>query len=204
MPLYPPPLTRLIQELGKLPGIGPKTAQRLALYLVGRPPAEVNALAGALVDARSKLVYCSRCFNITDVDPCRLCTDPRRDDQVLCVVEEPRDVFALERTGEFRGRYHVLHGAISPMEGLGPESLKIKELLRRLQPGTANSPQIQEVILATNSSVEGEATAMYLARLLKPLGVRVTRIAYGLPVGGDLDYVDEVTLSRALEGRRSV
>lgn len=201
---YPPPLTRLIQELGKLPGIGPKTAQRLALYLVGRPPAEVNALAGALVDARSKLVYCSRCFNITDVDPCRLCTDPRRDDQVLCVVEEPRDVFALERTGEFRGRYHVLHGAISPMEGLGPESLKIKELLRRLQPGTANSPQIQEVILATNSSVEGEATAMYLARLLKPLGIRVTRIAYGLPVGGDLDYVDEVTLSRALEGRRSV
>lgn len=196
---YPRPLSRLMEELGRLPGIGTKTAQRLALYLVGRPAAEVQALAQALVEASEKIAFCSQCFNITDVDPCRLCTDARRDDLLLCVVEQPRDVFALERTGEFRGRYHVLHGAISPMEGVGPDDLRIKELMVRLQ-----QHPVEEVILATNSTVEGEATAMYLARLLKPAGIRVSRIAYGLPVGGDLEYVDEVTLSRALEGRRQL
>ncbi|MBE3577835.1 MAG: recombination protein RecR [Limnochordales bacterium] len=196
---YPRPLSRLIEELGRLPGIGTKTAQRLALYLVGRPPAEVQALAQAILEASEKIVFCSQCFNITDVDPCRLCTDPRRDSSLLCVVEQPRDVFALERTGEFRGRYHVLHGAISPMEGIGPDDLRIKELLVRLE-----QHPVDEVILATNSTVEGEATAMYLARLLKPAGIKVSRIAYGLPVGGDLEYVDEVTLSRALEGRRQL
>lgn len=196
---YPRPLSRLMEELGRLPGVGTKTAQRLALYLVGRPPAEVRALAQALTEASEKIVFCSQCFNITDVDPCRLCSDARRDDLLLCVVEQPRDVFALERTGEFRGRYHVLHGAISPMEGIGPDDLRIKELMVRLQ-----QHPVEEVILATNSTVEGEATAMYLARLLKPAGIRVSRIAYGLPVGGDLEYVDEVTLSRALEGRRQL
>ncbi|HHV54285.1 MAG TPA: recombination protein RecR [Firmicutes bacterium] len=194
---YPRPLQQLMEELGKLPGIGPKTAQRLALYLVGRPAGEVQALARALIEASEKTILCSRCFNLTDVDPCALCTDPRRNDRLLCVVEQPRDVFALERTREFHGRYHVLHGAISPIEGIGPDDLRIKELLRRL-----SEQPVEEVILATNSTVEGEATAMYLVRLLKPAGIKVSRIAYGLPVGGDLEYVDEVTLSRALEGRR--
>lgn len=194
---YPRPLQQLMEELGKLPGIGPKTAQRLALYLVGRPADEVQALARALIEASEKTILCSRCFNLTDVDPCALCTDPRRNDRLLCVVEQPRDVFALERTREFHGRYHVLHGAISPIEGIGPDDLRIKELLRRL-----SEQPVEEVILATNSTVEGEATAMYLVRLLKPAGIKVSRIAYGLPVGGDLEYVDEVTLSRALEGRR--
>lgn len=194
---YPRPLQQLMEELGKLPGIGPKTAQRLALYLVGRPAGEVQALARALIEASEKTMLCSRCFNLTDVDPCALCTDPRRNDRLLCVVEQPRDVFALERTREFHGRYHVLHGAISPIEGIGPDDLRIKELMRRL-----SEQPVEEVILATNSTVEGEATAMYLVRLLKPAGIKVSRIAYGLPVGGDLEYVDEVTLSRALEGRR--
>ncbi len=196
---YPDPLARLIDELSKMPTVGPKTAQRLAFHILRLPPEEARALAEAILDVKAKMRYCSTCFTITDVDPCAICANSARNGALLCVVEDPRDVLALERTREFRGRYHVLHGAISPLDGIGPDDLKIPELLARVQAGG-----ISEVIIATNPRVEGEATAIYLARVLKPLGVRVTRIAHGLPVGGDLEYADEVTLARALEGRRDL
>jgi recombination protein RecR len=196
---YPEPVARLIDALQRLPGIGPKTAQRLTFFLLKRPADEVRELSQALVAVKDRIVYCQTCFNVTDQDPCRICADPARDGRLLCVVEEPNDLLAMERTGEFRGRYHVLLGALSPLDGIGPEDLKVRELLARLDAGG-----MQEVILATNPNVEGEATALYLARLLRPLGVRVTRIARGLPVGGDLEYADQVTLSKALEGRREI
>ncbi len=196
---YAAPIARLVEELGRLPGVGPKTAQRLAFHLLFAPREEVERLARAMLDAKEQVRHCSTCWNLTDADPCEICANPHRDGSLVCVVEEPRDVVAMEKTREFHGRYHVLQGAISPLEGVGPEKLRIKELLSRLGGG-----EVKEVILATNPDVEGEATALYLARLLKPLGVRVTRIARGLPEGGDLDYVDEITLSRALEGRREV
>lgn len=196
---YAEPVAKLIEELAKLPGIGPKTAQRLAFHLLNSPREEGVALARAIVEAKDKTRYCSVCCNITEQDPCHICTDNARKRGILCVVEEPRDVVALEKTREFRGLYHVLHGAISPMDGIGPENLRIKELLGRMGDGT-----VQEVVLATNPNVEGEATAMYIARLLKPMGLKVTRIAHGLPVGGDLEYADEVTLIRAFEGRREI
>jgi len=196
---YAKPIARLVDELNKLPGIGPKTAQRLAYYIVTAPKQEAHNLARAIVEAREQTIYCSVCYTLTDVDPCPICTDGSRDKTVICVVEEPKDVLALERTREYKGLYHVLHGAISPMEGVGPQDLKIQELLARLHQGT-----VKEVILATDPNIEGEATAMYLARLLKPLGVKVTRMAHGMPVGGDLEYVDEVTLVKALEGRREL
>lgn len=196
---YAAPIARLISELSRLPGIGPKTAQRLALHCVRMPREQAQNLAEALLDVKDRIIYCSTCGNITDTDPCRICADPGRDPSILCLVEEPKDLVAMEKTREFRGRYHVLGGAISPMEGIGPDDLRLKELLPRLAGG-----EVKEVVLATGPDVEGEATALYAARLIKPLGVRVTRIAHGLPVGGDLDYVDEVTLARALEGRREI
>jgi len=184
-----------IVELSKLPGIGRKTAQRLAFHLLKCPRNEVDALATALVALKEKVRTCSRCFNLTDTDPCALCANTKREQTLLCVVEEANDVLALEKTGEFRGLYHVLGGALSPLDGIGPDNLRIRELLARLQGG------VMEVILATNPNTEGEATAIYLANLIKPLGVKISRIARGLPVGGDLEYSDEVTLSRALAGR---
>jgi recombination protein RecR len=196
---YPEPVARLIDALQRLPGIGPKTAQRMTFYLLKRPVEEVRELAEALVAVKERIVYCQTCFNVTDQDPCRICADPARDGRLICVVEEPNDLLAMERTGEYRGRYHVLLGALSPLDGIGPEDLKVRELLARLDSGGTT-----EVILATNPNVEGEATALYLAKLLRPLGVRVTRIARGLPVGGDLEYADQVTLSKALEGRREM
>jgi recombination protein RecR len=199
MAYYPQPVARLIDALQRLPGVGPKTAQRLTFFLLKRPAEEVGELADALAQLKARILHCSACFNVTEVDPCRICSDPARDARSLCIVEEPNDLLALERTGEFRGRYHVLLGALSPLDGIGPEDLKVRELLARLEQGG-----VEEVILATNPSVEGEATAIYLAKLLRPLGVRVTRIARGLPVGGDLEYADEVTLSKALEGRREM
>ncbi len=196
---YPEPVARLIEALQRLPGIGPKTAQRLTFFLLKRPIEEVRDLSESLMAVKERIVSCQSCFNVTDEDPCRICADPRRDDHVLCVVEEPNDLLAMERTGEFRGRYHVLLGALSPLDGIGPDDIKVRELLGRVEAGVAT-----EVILATNPNVEGEATALYLAKLLRPLGVRVTRIARGLPVGGDLEYADQVTLSKALEGRREI
>jgi recombination protein RecR len=192
-------VARLIEALQRLPGIGPKTAQRLTFFLLKRPIDEVRELSESLLAVKERIVACRACFNVTDEDPCRICADPRRDDQVVCVVEEPNDLLAMERTGEFRGRYHVLLGALSPLDGIGPDDIKVRELLARLDGGG-----VTEVILATNPNVEGEATALYLAKLLRPLGVRVTRIARGLPVGGDLEYADQVTLSKALEGRREI
>jgi recombination protein RecR len=189
----------LVDELGRLPGIGPKSAQRIAFYLLKAAPEDARRLARAIVEAKERVSWCRRCFNFAEGDLCVYCRDDRRDPTLLCVVEEPRDIVAVERTQEYRGRYHVLLGAISPIEGIGPDQLKVKELLARV-----GDEGVQEVILATNPNIEGEATAMYLARLLKPLGLRVTRIASGLPVGGDLEYADEVTLGRALEGRREV
>jgi len=196
---YPEPVARLIEALQRLPGIGPKSAQRMTFFLLKRPIDEVRELSEAVIALKEKITYCRTCFNVTDEDPCRICADPARDARVLCVVEEPNDLLAMERTGEFRGRYHVLLGALSPLDGIGPEDLKVRELLTRLDAGGTT-----EVILATNPNVEGEATAIYLAKLLRPLGVRVTRIARGLPVGGDLEYADQVTLSKALEGRREI
>jgi recombination protein RecR len=196
---YPAPVARLIEALQRLPGVGPKTAQRMTFFLLKRPADEVRELSESLVAVKERIVYCRTCFNVTDEDPCRICADPARDDRVLCVVEEPNDLLAMERTGEYRGRYHVLLGALSPLDGVGPDDLKVRELLVRLEQG-----DVAEVILATNPNVEGEATALYLAKLLRPLGPRVTRIARGLPVGGDLEYADQVTLSKALEGRREI
>jgi recombination protein RecR len=199
MAYYPEPVARLIEALQRLPGIGPKTAQRLAFFLLKRPTEEVTALSESLAQLKALIVHCQVCFNVTQEDPCRICSDPRRDARSLCVVEEPNDLLALERTGEFRGRYHVLLGALSPLDGIGPEDLKVRELLHRLE-----REPVEEIILATNPSVEGEATAIYLGKLLKPFALRITRIARGLPVGGDLEYADEVTLSKALEGRREM
>ena len=195
----PASVTRLIEAFAQLPGIGPKTASRLTFYLLRRPPEQAEALADALRELKQKTLFCSICFNITEEDPCPVCRDESRDRSIICVVEEPLDVLAIERTGEYRGLYHVLHGAISPVEGIGPDELRIDELLARLR-----AEPVQEVLLATNPNLEGEATAMYLARLLEPLGVRVTRLARGLPVGGDLEYADSVTLGRALQGRREM
>jgi recombination protein RecR len=197
--VYEGPVQALVDELGRLPGVGPKSAQRIAFYLLKVAPEDATRLARAIVEAKERVSWCRRCFNIAEGELCAFCRDERRDPTLLCVVEDPRDIVALERTQEFQGRYHVLQGAISPIEGIGPEQLRIKELLARVP-----DEGVREVILATNPNIEGEATAMYLARLLKPLGLRVTRIASGLPVGGDLEYADEVTLGRALEGRREV
>lgn len=195
---YAPPMARLITELSRLPGIGPKTAQRLAFHLLGQDRDDVKRLAEAILDAKDKMSFCPVCGHLTDVHPCAICSDGARDGDTLCVVEEPSDVIALERTREFHGRYHVLHGAISPLDGVGPEDLRIRELLERLSQG------VKEVILATDPDVEGETTALYITKLLRPLGVKLTRLARGIPVGGDLEYADEVTLVKALEGRREV
>lgn len=194
---YPEPVSRLIAELKRLPGVGSKSAQRIAFYLLRSNKAESHALSQAIRDLKDKITTCQICNNVTDVNPCNFCTRPDRSPKLLCVVEEPPNVLAIEKTHEFKGRYHVLMGALSPLQGVGPEQLKISGLLERLRSG-----EIEEVILATNPNVEGEATAIYLAKLIKPLGVRVTRIAMGIPVGSELDYVDEVTISKALEGRR--
>jgi recombination protein RecR len=193
------PIGRLIEELNKLPGIGPKSAQRLTYYLLRAPASEVSALADALKNLKEKLVFCSICLNITDSDPCAICRNEERDHTKICVVEEPIDILPLERTKKYKGLYHVLHGVIAPTDGIGPDELKVKELLSRLNDGL-----VTEVILATNPNLEGEATAMYLQRLIAPLGIRVTRLARGLPYGGDLEYADDVTLSRALEGRQEM
>lgn len=190
------PVARLVDEFAKLPGIGPKTAQRLAFHILNAPPESAQSLAQALIEVRQSIKRCSRCCNLTDEDPCAICRDTTRNARLLCVVEEPRDVVAMEKARGYRGLYHVLHGAISPMEGIGPDDLTIKELLKSLQSNAA-----EEVILAANSDVEGETTALYLARLLKPLGIKVTRIAHGIPVGSDLEYADAMTLNKALEGR---
>jgi recombination protein RecR len=189
----------LIDELGRLPGVGPKSAQRIAFYLLDADPTDVRRLADVLIEVKDKVRFCQVCGNVAEDELCRICRDPRRDPSILCVVEESKDVVAIERTAEFRGRYHVLGGAISPIEGIGPDDLRVKELLQRLADGT-----VDEVILATDPNLEGEATATYLTRTLRPIGLRVTRLASGLPVGGDLEYADEVTLGRAFEGRRSV
>jgi recombination protein RecR len=193
------PLARLIEEFYKLPGIGPKSAQRLAYYLLRTPTAEAHSLAQAIIEVKERVVLCSVCQNVTEVDPCRVCASDTRERSCICVVEEPLDILAIERTGSYTGLYHVLHGAISPMDGIGPEDLKVTELLGRLRDGS-----VQEIILATNPNLEGEATAMYLGRLLTPLGIKVTRLARGLPVGGDLEYADDVTLTRAFEGRQEM
>lgn len=196
---YPEPIAKLIDAFSRLPGVGPKTAGRLAFHVLRMKEEDVIDFAKALVNVKRNLHYCSVCCNITDVDPCRICQDKSRDGSIICVVQEPKDLVALERTKEFEGYYHVLHGAISPMEGIGPDQIHIAELLKRLGDET-----VQELILATNPNIEGEATAMYLSRLIKPFGLRVTRIAHGLPVGGDLEYADEVTLTKAMEGRREL
>jgi recombination protein RecR len=194
--LYTPPVARLVEELTKLPGVGVKTAQRLAFHLLKVPPEEAGSLAEAILEAREKVTFCERCFNFTQGELCEYCQDSRRDSGLVCVVERPQDIVAVERTGEFLGLYHVLGGAISPIDGIGPEELRVKELLVRVR-----SEEIREIIVATNPRVEGEATAVYLSNLLRPLGVKITRIASGLPVGGDLEYADEITLGRALKGR---
>jgi recombination protein RecR len=199
IPVTAAPLARLIEEFYKLPGIGPKSAQRLAYYLLRMPAAEAHSLAQAILEVKERVTLCSTCQNVTEIDPCRVCSSDSRDRAVICVVEEPLDILAIERSGSYSGMYHVLHGAISPMDGIGPEDLKIGELLARLRRG-----EVTEVILATNPNLEGEATSMYLSRLLSPLGVRVTRLARGLPVGGDLEYADDVTLAKALEGRQEM
>jgi recombination protein RecR len=195
--LYEGPVQDLIDELGRLPGVGPKGAQRIAFYLLAADPADVRRLVGALTEVKDKVRFCTICGNVAEQEQCRVCRDPRRDLSQICVVEEPKDVVAIERTREFRGRYHVLGGAISPIEGVGPDDLRIRELMVRLADGT-----VTELILATDPNLEGEATATYLARLVKPMDLKVTRLASGLPVGGDLEYADEVTLGRAFEGRR--
>jgi recombination protein RecR len=197
--MYEGAIQDLIDELGRLPGVGPKSAQRIAFYVLSADPADVSRLATALRKVKDLVRFCTVCYNVAESERCRICRDPRRTDEVLCVVEEPKDVVAIERTGEFRGRYHVLGGAINPLEGIGPDNLRIRELMARLGAGT-----VRELILATDPNTEGEATATYLALLVKPMGIAVTRLASGLPVGGDLEYADEITLGRAFEGRRAV
>ena len=199
LPSAAPPLAQLVTELNKLPGIGPKSAQRLAYFIIRQPDEEARALALAIVGVKERITFCSLCQNLTDVVPCSLCSDPRRDTSQICVVEEPLDVLTLERTGLFKGLYHVLHGVISPMNDVGPEELRLKELSARIENGT-----VKEIIIATNPTLEGEATAMYIRRHIAPDGARVTHLARGLPVGGDLEYADELTLSRAFQGRREI
>ena len=199
MSYYSPSIEKLIEAFEKLPSIGNKTAARLAFYMLDASQEEAEEFVKAILDAKKNLKYCSKCYNISDTDPCNICSNANRDQSVICVVEDVRDIVAMERTHEFQGVYHVLHGSISPMNGVGPDQIKIKELLSRLMDGT-----VKEVILATNPRVEGEATAMYLSKLIKPLGIKVTRIAHGIPVGGDLEYTDEITLTKALEGRREL
>ncbi len=193
------PLTELINQFSRLPGIGKKTAQRLAYSILEQPPERAKAFADALINAREKIHFCAVCQSLTDLDVCQICSDERRDKSVICVVEDPRDVMAFERTREYSGVYHVLHGVISPLDNIGPDKLRIKELMTRLHDGT-----VKEIIMATNPTVEGEATASYISRLVKPMGIKVTRLAYGIPVGGDLEYADEYTLARALEGRNEI
>jgi len=195
---YPVAIEKLMEEFAKLPGIGNKTAQRLTLYVLNLPKDEVDEFASALVRARGTIKYCSVCGNFTDKDPCAICSNPNRDKSTICVVEEPKDVIAIEKVREYNGTYHVLHGTISPMAGRGPDDIKLRELVSRI------NGNVKEVIVATNPNVEGEATAMYISKILKPLGTKVTRIAHGIPVGGDLEYADEVTLSKALEGRKEI
>tara|TARA_B100002052_G_scaffold261601_1_gene255572 strand:+ start:85 stop:696 length:612 start_codon:yes stop_codon:yes gene_type:complete len=199
MSIYTPALQKLIDELGKLPGLGPKSAQRIAFHLIKIPEQDALSLADAIQQAKQKVRFCETCFNMSDEAICEICSHSQRDSSLVCVVEEPRDIVALERTREYKGLYHVLQGAINPIDGIGPEQLKIRELLERLKGNT-----VVEVILCTNPNIEGEATAMYLAKLIEPLGIQVSRIASGLPVGGDLEYADELTLGRALEGRRNI
>ena len=199
MKQYPKPLARLIGELSKLPGIGYKSAQRLAFHILSYEDSEAQALADAIIEAKHQMTHCSICGNLTDSDPCAICSDESRRKDVICVVESPKDVAAMERIKEFDGKYHVLNGVISPMEGIGPEDINLKSLIKRLQ-----NEDVKELIVATNPNIEGEATAMYIARLTKPAGIKVTRIAHGLPVGGDLEYADEVTLLKAVEGRREL
>tara|TARA_B100000424_G_scaffold233449_1_gene196769 strand:- start:329 stop:940 length:612 start_codon:yes stop_codon:yes gene_type:complete len=199
MSIYTPALQKLIDELGKLPGVGPKSAQRIAFHLIKIPEQDALSLADAIQQAKQKVRFCETCFNMSDEAICEICSDSQRDSSLVCVVEEPRDIVALERTREYKGLYHVLQGAINPIDGIGPEQLKIRELLERLKGNT-----VVEVILCTNPNIEGEATAMYLAKLIEPLSIQVSRIASGLPVGGDLEYADELTLGRALEGRRNI
>jgi len=194
-----PSFARLVAELAKFPGIGQKTATRLAFFILKQPSVEAESLAAAIRELKAKVRFCSNCFHITENDPCPLCTDPARDDRLLCIVEEPQDLIAIERSRSFRGRYHVLHGALSPLDGIGPDELRISELVARLEAG-----EVQEVVVATNFNVEGEATALYLARLIRPLGIRVTRLAHGIPMGSDLEFVDEATVNRAVEGRREI
>ncbi|BDH59902.1 recombination protein RecR [Lysinibacillus sp. PLM2] len=196
---YPEPISKLIDSFMKLPGIGPKTAARLAFFVLTMKEDTVSTFAKALIDAKRNLTYCSVCGHITDVDPCQICSDKQRDVSTICVVQDPKDVIAMEKMRDYQGLYHVLHGAISPMDGVGPEDINVASLITRLQ-----DERVQELILATNPTIEGEATAMYISRLVKPSGIKTTRIAHGLPVGGDLEYADEVTLSKALEGRREL
>lgn len=200
MARYSPSIGRLIAELGKLPGIGSKSAQRLAFHILAQPQEQAESLASAIIDAKKSTKLCSICCNLTDQDPCEICSSTSRNSQQICVVENPRDVSAIERMHEYKGRYHVLHGVINPMQHIGPDQIKLRELIQRLQ----NESDVAELILATNPTVEGEATALYIARLLKKTGILITRIAHGLPVGGDLEYADEVTLARAIEGRREI
>lgn len=197
---YPRPLNKLITELSKLPGIGGKTAQRLAFHILSLTDNEAKSLAESIVTAKENLHYCSVCGNLTDQDPCLICSDANRDKSVICVVETPQDVMAMERIREYNGLYHILHGAISPAEGIGPNDINLKSLITRLQ----SNDEVKEIIIATNPNIEGEATAMYISRLIKPTGIKVTRIAHGIPVGGDLEYADEVTLLKAMEGRREL
>jgi len=199
MSYYSPSIEKLIEAFEKLPSIGHKTAVRLAFYILNSSEKDTNEFIESIVSAKKNLKYCTKCFNISDTDPCIICGNVKRDSSIICVVEDVKDIIAMEKTHEFKGVYHVLHGSISPMNGIGPDDIKIKELLARLMDGT-----VKEVILATNPRVEGEATAMYLSKLIKPLGVTVTRIAHGIPVGGDLEYTDEITLTKALEGRREI
>ena len=199
MSYYSPSIEKLIEAFERLPSIGNKTAARLAFYILNASQEETDEFISAIQNAKQNLKYCSTCFNISDTDPCEICANPMRDNSIICVVEDVKDVVAMERTHEFKGLYHVLHGSISPMNGVGPDDIKIKELLSRVMGG-----EVKELILATNPRVEGEATAMYISKLVKPLGIKVTRIAHGIPVGGDLEYTDEVTLSKALEGRREL
>lgn len=199
MALYPAPVAKLIEEFERLPGIGSKTAQRLAFHVLSAPKERAGALANAIIEAKEKVVYCKECYNITDAELCPICANQKRNKQLICVVGEPKDVAALERTKDYKGVYHVLHGLVSPMAGIGPDDIKLRELVQRVA-----QQDVTEVIVATNPTIEGEATAMYIAKLLKPAGITVTRIAHGIPIGGDLEYADEVTLARAMDGRREM
>ena len=196
---YSPSIEKLIESFERLPSIGHKTAQRLAFYMLDQSKEDIKEFTDAIINAKKNLKFCSKCFNISDTDPCNICSNPKRDESIICVVEDVKDVLAMERTHEYNGLYHVLHGSISPMNGIGPEDIKIKELLARLMDG-----KVKEIILATNPRVEGEATSIYISKLVKPMGIKVTRIARGIPIGGDLEYTDEVTLAKALEGRSEI